>query len=336
MTTAASFSNWGAYDRYRGAGRRTEERGVHGRHRTTNRIGAGTSFAAPLVAAAAGLLWSYKPALTLSEVRDALRAPRRLCPQLHACRWCGWTSRRRWTPSSRRWSPPPAASPWPRTASLALCRRKPTLSVALVQPKDVVRAQYTLDLPPYNDGGAADVVVQSSTAPDFAATLTVPTADNYRGATARGVLQQHRYAGAPFTVQVYVFNQRGDVNADGVVDLLGPGRLCPGAGRACAGTPGYSPFFDSDLERHDQRELDASAVGYFFNGVAAVSGRCTASPPQDGYTGEEVTFGADGQRAGAAELRLGLRRRGDAQYVAAPSRPRSRSARKARTTPASR
>jgi PKD repeat protein len=281
------FSNWGTYIDVAAPGEGLKSTSYLGDSQY-ELDGAGTSFAAPLVAAAAGLLWSYKPALTLSEVRNAIEhhggmAYNFALPLVRLDTKAALDSVV--VPVI------PAASGITVAAesvygSVVL---KPTLSAALVQPKDVVRAKYTLDLPPYNDGGAADVVAQSSTAPDFAAVLSVPTADNYVAQLHAEYFSSTDDAGTPIAAQVYVFNQLGDVNCDGAVDLLDLAAYSPLLGVA-KGAPGYVPFFDSDLDGLIT-EADASAVGYFFNGVMP-NPVVQSVTPTGGYTGEQVTFSA--------------------------------------------
>jgi hypothetical protein len=73
--TRASFSNYGSWVDIAAPGEYlkscTPDKD-NGYNSWMDGSGSGTSFAAPLVAAAAGLLWSYKSTLTVSEVRNFL------------------------------------------------------------------------------------------------------------------------------------------------------------------------------------------------------------------------------------------------------------------------
>ncbi len=283
----SSFSNWGTYVDIAAPGEGLKSTAYTG-DQAYELDGAGTSFSCPLVAAAAGLVWSYRPELSLSEVRDALEnhggmAYNFALPLVRLDIKAALDSVV--VPVT------PTASGITITADslYGAVPHKPSVSVALKQPVNVVRAQYTLDLPPYNDSSAADIEVQSTAAPDFAATLSVPVADNFEAQLRAEYFSSTDEAGTPIAARVYVFNQRGDVNCDGVVDLadLDAYALLLGV---VQGTAGYSPFFDSDLDGVIN-EADASAVGYFFNGVLPYP-VVQSVAPAGGYSGENVTYGA--------------------------------------------
>ncbi len=75
IDTRASFSNYGSWVDIAAPGEFLKSCAWDGNSKYNNWMdgsGSGTSFAAPLVAAAAGLLWSYKPNLSVSDVRGFL------------------------------------------------------------------------------------------------------------------------------------------------------------------------------------------------------------------------------------------------------------------------
>ncbi len=254
-----------------------------------NGSGVGTSYAAPMVAAAAGLLWSYRPELTVAEVRTALEQHGPV-----ALNFAQPIIRLDIKAALNSVAPPvtPTASGI-NVAADSVYGSVPQalqLDMALEQAQAVERATYTLDLPPYNDSGADDIVVQGGAGPAFAAQLDVPAGGNLTAQLRAEYFSATDTPGIPVAARVFIFNQRGDANADGMVDyadLLAYDNVLG----LLRGAPGYIPFYDSDLDGVIN-EADASAVGYFFNGIPPWP-KVLSVAPAGGYTGQELTLGAE-------------------------------------------
>jgi PKD repeat protein len=251
--------------------------------------GQGTSYSAPMVAAAAGLLWSYDPTLTRAEVRDALEhhgAPAwnfaELIVRLDLVAAFGAVIE-------------PVT---PTVAGLSVAEgglwgavpARNQLAVQLIGAQNVKLASYTLDLPPYNADEGEDLLLECEAAPLFAVQFGVPASGNATARLRAEVLSPTNTAGTPLSVTQYIFNQRGDVNCDGAVNLLDSAAYGLMLGLH-SGDAGYLPFFDSDLDGTIS-ESDAGAVGYFFNGLLPAP-QVSAVSPQTGFTGQEVTLSAD-------------------------------------------
>ena len=141
------------------------------------------------------------------------------------------------------------------------------LLVDVTDPYNVERVRFVLDCVPLGSLELYDSEVEKDVLP-YRAVLTVPGEVPNQVAN----LQVFYYnidgvSGPPRNIPVYVFNQLGDTNADGVVDQSDidgyPARL--GLTSADAG---YLPFYDSDLDGLIT-EADAGMVGYQFGSGAS-------------------------------------------------------------------
>jgi PKD repeat protein len=251
--------------------------------------GEGTSFSAPLVAAAAGLLWSYDPTLTRAEVRDAL--------ENHG--YPAWN----FATIVTRLDLPMAFSAvvvpvTPTVAGLNVAdgsvwgavAAKPTLAVQLAGAQNVASASYTLDIAPLEEDQGEDLQQDSSTGPGFAAQFDVSAIPNQTAVLHVTYKSITNTEGTPLTTSQHIFNQRGDANCDGVVDYADHTGYAVLAGLH-QGAAGYLPFYDSDLDGVIT-ESDASAVGYFYNGVWP-GAQVVSVTPLTGSTGQQITFDAD-------------------------------------------
>jgi thermitase len=223
--------------------------------------GAGTSFAAPLVAATAGLLWSFKPGLTIAELRTALEETgaetaafalpiRRLD--------AGAALDSVITPVV-----PSVGGLLPAAGAVfGSVPGTPLLAAHLVGAVNVVRVSYTLDLLPLGVAGPEDLQLESTRGADFPAQFELAGLHNQPAVlTARcySPTGQHATLSAQ---PLWVFNRRGDLDGNGTVDAADLDALRPLLGRQ-AGDAGYSAFADSDQDGR-LTEADAAAVGYFF------------------------------------------------------------------------
>jgi thermitase len=135
---------------------------------------------------------------------------------------------------------------------------KPALDVQVQQPTNVNRVNYVLDVT-----GGADVSVSVNGNAPWEGVLDLPTAVPNQLAQLRvQYFDAANVAGPELVVPVWIFNQPGDVNADGAVNQLDLDAF-PAAVGLGSGDAGYVPFFDTDLDGK-VRESDASAVGYFW------------------------------------------------------------------------
>jgi PKD repeat protein len=283
----ASFSNWGPTTDIAAPGDFLKSCSYYS-DVDYNGSGTGTSFAAPMVSAAAALIWSYRPELTVAQVRTALEQHGPVAPSFA-------TPIVRLDIKAALNSVAPPVTPTVGGITVAadsVYGAVPAalqINVALAQPQHVERATYTLDVLPYNDGGADDITIESSAGPNFAAQIDAPAAGNLTAQLRAEYISPTDTSGIPVAARVFVFNQRGDANADGVVDYadLLAYDLLLGVMR---GAPGYIPFYDSDLDGVIN-EADASAVGYFFNGIPPWP-KVLSVAPAGGYYGEPVTFSA--------------------------------------------
>lgn len=250
--------------------------------------GSGTSYAAPMVSAAAGLLLSYRPELTVSALRMAL-AQHGPAAQNFAAPIVRLDIKAALNSVSPPVTPTADGITVAADSVYGSVPHAMSIAVALVKPQHVYRVVYTLDVIPYFDDGADDISISVNSGPDFTGQIDVPASGNLTAQVRAEYQSETDTPGIPFSSRVFVFNQRGDANADGVVDYADLLAYDPMLG-ILRGAPQYIPFFDSDLDGVIN-EADASAVGYFFNGIPPWP-KVLSVVPAGGYTGEPVTFGA--------------------------------------------
>jgi hypothetical protein len=133
------------------------------------------------------------------------------------------------------------------------------LSVAVTQTHNVSRVRYILDCVPIGTVDAYDVTV-NLTAEPFSTVINLPGVPNQLAELRVQYFDASDTPGPEKVVPVYIFNQIGDTNCDGMV---GAGDIEGYQGKIGlhAGDVGYNPLFDSDLDGTIQ-EYDAAAVGY--------------------------------------------------------------------------
>jgi M6 family metalloprotease-like protein len=126
------------------------------------------------------------------------------------------------------------------------------------------RVEYTLDLAPAGPGAEDPPPAQGTEVSAFpvyfALDKTLP--NQVATLTAVGYNDSKSLSSAPKSIKIYIFNQLGDVNADGVVD--GADRDLLGTSAGLLRADAFFPVFgDANLDGVIN-ELDLSAVGYFW------------------------------------------------------------------------
>jgi hypothetical protein len=140
---------------------------------------------------------------------------------------------------------------------------RPQLGCGVLAPSNVARVHYRLDCAPLGQDGPEDVEADSDTAPfTVAPGLQIPAVHNQIAQLLVECFDAAGNAGVVHTVPVWIFNQRGDANADGVVDQADVDAYAGKVGLTRT-EAGYSPFFDTDLDGVIT-EADAAAAGYFW------------------------------------------------------------------------
>ncbi|MCC7479032.1 S8 family serine peptidase [bacterium] len=250
----------------------------------------GTSFAAPMVAAAAGLLWSLDSGLTLSEVRTALVSTG---PSL-----TGFSS------PIRRLDIEAAMDSVFVPATPTITALNPTggttlgavvgqtlLQASVVGPQNVVRVEYRLDLAPLGVDGAEDLTAESTVLPGgFAAELDISALNNQLAQLKAEYFSSLGSSGQTTSQPIWIFKQRGDVDGDGVVGPDDLAALSPVIG-AQQGQGGYLRYADSDLDG-SVTEADAAAIGYFYGAGAPVP-VINDVQPRLALAATQVSFSAD-------------------------------------------
>jgi len=136
------------------------------------------------------------------------------------------------------------------------------LGASVLNPDNVARVRFALDFQPLGSVDLYDVTVSDDAAP-FQVLLDVPgDQHNQLAHLLVYYYDSSEVPGPPKTVPVYLFNQLGDTNNDGIVnddDLLGFSGM---VGRTSEDT-GYVPFFDTNLDGVIT-EHDAAAIGYYY------------------------------------------------------------------------
>lgn len=132
-------------------------------------------------------------------------------------------------------------------------------NVNVTQPRNVARVRYILDCQPLGVIDESDVVVNLDVEP-YTSQITLPHVPNQLALLRVQYFDADDTPGPEKQVPLYIFNQIGDTNADGMV---GPGDIdgFNGLIGLSSGDAGYIPLFDSDLDGTIQ-EYDAAAVGY--------------------------------------------------------------------------
>lgn len=133
---------------------------------------------------------------------------------------------------------------------------------APVEPVLATQLEYWLDFPPLDVVGVDDVVFLTD---ELAAAQQFDVSFYLGQHNLACLLHLTPYsadetAGRSLNTPVYIFNYRGDVNADGTVDALDTAAYGVMLGLS-NDDPGYNPLFDSDLDGVITA-MDAAYVGY--------------------------------------------------------------------------
>jgi hypothetical protein len=255
---ATAFTNWGPGIDIAAPGQDLKGCGIAGDSAYVSGA-SGTSFAAPMVAAGAALLWSYNPHLTLAQVRSAL--------EQHGVPAHGFaTGVRRLNLLQALGAvyvyPAQIAAVQPALPlTLGSQAAASQLDVAVSGAEHVDHIVYRLDLAPPG-AGPEDLTATAATGDSFPASFGVA---GLRNQTAELYADCYNSAGQASTWDagaVYIFNQLGDIDGDGVVDAADVEALKALIGKH-PGDPGFVGYADSDQDG-TITEADAAAVGYNF------------------------------------------------------------------------
>lgn len=138
------------------------------------------------------------------------------------------------------------------------------MDLEVVQPENVASVTYIVDCLPYGPfDPTKDLKVDVSGTAPWSVQVNLPAALANQLANLRVQYKDsNNVAGPELAVPVYIFNQPGDVNADGNVDQLDMDAFPAMVGLA-SGEPGFIPFYDTDLDG-TVRENDAAGIGYYW------------------------------------------------------------------------
>jgi hypothetical protein len=136
-------------------------------------------------------------------------------------------------------------------------------SVSVLNPKDVSKVRYWLDVAPYGELiPGIDVIVDVETGGTFNGLINVPGLRNQAAQLSIYVYDEIGNQGQVTTLPCYIFNLPGDADLDNFVDLDDQLLIHSKSGMTKT-SPGYLPFYDSNLDGF-VNEVDLSAVGYFW------------------------------------------------------------------------
>jgi hypothetical protein len=225
----------------------------------------GTSFSAPLTAAAAALLWSYQPALTNTEVRDYLEDTGAPTTGFNAS-----NSILRLDVRAALDAIPPLVDPIAVDSVVATqtllgnVNHVAQFSARVLGAENVDRVRYTIDCVPLGEFDPTDVMLDVETNGVFLTVLELGEVDrmNQQAQLTAQVYDALGNPGPLVTTPLWIFNHPGDVNADGEVDAADSVAFEDRLGLT-EDDPSYEPFYDSDLDGVIT-EGDAAAIGYFW------------------------------------------------------------------------
>jgi PKD repeat protein len=249
---------------------------------------AGTSFAAPMVAAVGGLLWSYKPTLTEAQVRSALvnTGPLAWDFALPILRLdAGAALNSVVTPVTPSVA---ALKPAAQTTAGAVAGQT-KLTASLVGAVNVAHVTYTLDLAPVGTAGPEDISLESTGGGQFAVQFDLAGLKNQTAALSAKYYSATGNNATLSLQPLWIFNQRGDIDGDGVVGSADLVALQGLLGKT-PGDPQYVSYADSDQDGKIT-EADAAAVGYNF-GFGAVKPEVSGVTPTTGQSGSQVSISA--------------------------------------------
>jgi hypothetical protein len=138
--------------------------------------------------------------------------------------------------------------------------------VEVMQPSNVTRVKYILDVAPVGSLGGKDVIVESTVAP-YTSQIVIPATGLLNQVASLRVqyFDSNSNSGPEYSIPVVIFNLPGDTSGPGGVPdgTVNQSDLDAFSGRVGAesGSGNYVVFCDSDLDG-TITELDAAAVGY--------------------------------------------------------------------------
>ena len=137
-------------------------------------------------------------------------------------------------------------------------------SATVLSPLNVTEVIYWVDYAPLGTTDTYDIVITNTKAPfDQAFDLTAALSRHNEAAVLRVTpVGFSSFQGETLTHPVYVFNQLGDTNGDGLVDES-DAEAYSGQVGLTSGDEGYNPLCDSDLDG-TVTEMDANHVGYLY------------------------------------------------------------------------
>jgi len=136
------------------------------------------------------------------------------------------------------------------------------INVSVFNSDNVDTMRFVLDCVPLGSFELYDIEFETDLEP-YVARLDVPTnVPNQLANLQVQYFNDHGEAGQPRNIPVYIFNQLGDTNADGVVDDADLEGYAAQLGLTSADA-GFIPFYDSDLDGVVS-EKDANVVGYYY------------------------------------------------------------------------
>jgi hypothetical protein len=141
-----------------------------------------------------------------------------------------------------------------------LVPNKEMIQVQVQQPENVAKVTYVLDTLPLGSSGK-DVTVSVNGSSPWSGDVDLPAdVPNQLAQLRVQYFDVNNIAGPELTVPVWIFNQPGDVNADGAVNQLDMDSF-PAMVGLSSGDGGFVPFYDTDLDG-TVRENDAAGIGY--------------------------------------------------------------------------
>ncbi|MDQ3024483.1 MAG: S8 family serine peptidase [bacterium] len=227
----------------------------------------GTSFSAPLTAAAAALLWSYKPELTNAEIRILLETTGAPTIGFNPS-----NSIKRLDVAAALEAIVPDPVPIPTIDSvttwqtlLGTISKVSNLDFFVTNPQDIGFIRYTLDCLPLGVADPTDMTQDVTAGGIYMSWFTLDSTPrlNQQAVLRAQCFDTDGNPGMEATTPVFIFNIRGDVNSDGKIDAADTSAYI-GMGGLKSGDAGYIPYFDSDLDG-TITEADAGVIGYDWN-----------------------------------------------------------------------
>ena len=148
-------------------------------------------------------------------------------------------------------------------SSVGLAPDLQQFSVSVMNPQDVSKVRYWLDVAPFGELiPGLDTIVDVESGAEFSGLIMVPGLPNQTAQLSVYVYDAIGNQGPVTSIPCYIFNLPGDANLDNKVDLADQ-LLIRSRNGLQDSSPGYVPFYDSNLDGI-VNEVDLSAVGYFW------------------------------------------------------------------------